>query len=323
MTAANAQVEAISADACYRCGYELRGIADDQPCPECGLLAERSRRESDELHHTRPGWLKRLSAGVWLILLAIVVGALAPALLAGSASVRSRMAVGIGGTSPVAYAVYMHVGWFGVDVAALLLLGGVLLVTSREGYAPADQADARRRRLIRLLAVVPLIAVALLHVDAQLAAGALWSRRPRSWGPPEGSYTFAAFVLATIGCSPLPLLLYLQLRSLAKRARSAHLAEHCLIVGTGNALTLLYIPAFAFVFKNAERWGLGHTWTTRSNVSLVLLLAVFVSAILFGMWNLYLLIRFAVAFAAASRKLRKAWHLADRSDPFGADRPAY
>ena len=29
-------------DECYRCGYALIGIANDQACPECGLLAERS-----------------------------------------------------------------------------------------------------------------------------------------------------------------------------------------------------------------------------------------------------------------------------------------
>ncbi len=46
---------------CYRCGYVLHGIADDQPCPECGLLAERSRRVSDELHDTRPRWLARIA----------------------------------------------------------------------------------------------------------------------------------------------------------------------------------------------------------------------------------------------------------------------
>ena len=40
-------------DECYRCGYNLLGIADDQACPECGLLAQRSRRVTDELHDTR------------------------------------------------------------------------------------------------------------------------------------------------------------------------------------------------------------------------------------------------------------------------------
>jgi hypothetical protein len=50
-----------------------------------------------------------------------------------------------------------------------------------------------------------------------------------------------------------------------------------------------------------------------------MVLAVVVSSLLFAMWNLYLLVRFAIAFAVASRKRRKAWHLADRSDPFATE----
>src|SRR5580765_3129732 len=67
-----------TADACYRCGYDLRGIADDQPCPECGLLARRSRRPTDELHNSRPRWLRRISRGANLILLAILIAAVWP-----------------------------------------------------------------------------------------------------------------------------------------------------------------------------------------------------------------------------------------------------
>ena len=73
-------------DGCLRCGYNLSGIANDQPCPECGLLAERSRRITDELHQTRPKWLKRLSRGVWLIVLALLLPV--PLLMAPQAAVR-------------------------------------------------------------------------------------------------------------------------------------------------------------------------------------------------------------------------------------------
>src|SRR5688500_7930513 len=73
--AAHATVEA---DDCYRCGYALHGIADDQPCPECGLLARRSRRVTDDLHRTRPRWLRRITIGVALLLVAIVLIATLP-----------------------------------------------------------------------------------------------------------------------------------------------------------------------------------------------------------------------------------------------------
>ena len=58
MTLASEQLQ--QRDECYRCGYDIRGIASDQPCPECGLLAERSRRVTDELHNTRPTWLRTI-----------------------------------------------------------------------------------------------------------------------------------------------------------------------------------------------------------------------------------------------------------------------
>jgi hypothetical protein len=64
--------ESTVTDACYRCGYPLVGIANEQACPECGLLAERSRRVSDELHDARPQWLRKLSLGTKLILIGLV-----------------------------------------------------------------------------------------------------------------------------------------------------------------------------------------------------------------------------------------------------------
>jgi hypothetical protein len=251
---------------------------------------------------------------VRLILLAIGLAVIWPLALAVG---QEQMTVAIAGTSSNAYAVWIHLMWAGGDLAVLVLLGGVWLLTSREGYAPADRADAWRRRLLRIVALAPLGALALLHLTSQLSANAL---ARRGIGGPDafnGPLPIIAFCLATLGGAPFPVLLYLQLRSLAKRARSAHLAEHCVIVGVGNALTLVYIPVLALVMIIAERWGWGHVW--RNTGSLLMVLAMSVLACLFAIWNLYLLVRFAIAFAVASRKLRKAWHLADRSDPFATE----
>src|SRR5207253_1066769 len=121
------------------------------------------------------------------------------------------------------------------------------------------------------------------------------------------------FLCGFIGCAPLPILLFYQLRSLAKRARSAHLAEHCAIVGWGVGAALVYTGGLVVLFDNATRLGLGSYWTSRSNVSLILGLIPLVAFSLFILWSLYLLIRFAVAFGKASRKLRATWNCADRS----------
>ena len=49
---------------CVRCGYDLRTTADNQPCPECGLLAIRSRQVSAHLDETTPAWLGRINVGL-------------------------------------------------------------------------------------------------------------------------------------------------------------------------------------------------------------------------------------------------------------------
>jgi hypothetical protein len=310
------------ADACYRCGYELRGIADDQPCPECGLLAGRSRRPTDELHNTRPGWLRRLSWGVWLILLSMAAGVAWPFVTAILRELvirivwRNGRPVYVPRSTNLSWSIYgswYHLPWLGADLAALILLVGILLLSSREGYPPTDQADAWRRRLLRLLAIVPLAALALMHVASQSALKASTGKGYFLLHPNLGVLESIAFLLVTVGCAPLPILLYIQLRSLAKRARSAHLAEHCVIVGVGNSLTLLYIAIYAPLQEYAERLGFGDFWSSRSSVALALELFLAVLACLFALWNAYLLLSFAVAFGCAARRLRSQWRKSDRA----------
>src|SRR5688500_7602255 len=127
--AAHATVEA---DDCYRCGYALVGIADDQPCPECGLLAERSRRPTDELHNTRPRWHRRLALGAWLVLLVIAIvpvwaGVMEPVeeFLEDVPFVSKTM-----GSTRSEWTIPL----LGLYAAAGLLLAAAFLLTAPEGY---------------------------------------------------------------------------------------------------------------------------------------------------------------------------------------------
>ena len=290
---------------CYRCGYDLRGIDDAQPCPECGLLAARSRRATDELHNTRPRWLRRLGWGVRLMLLAIAVAVVWPAFL------------GMLYSMPVPL-VMARRWWFwewlpllGYDTAALLLWLGAALLSSREGYAPADDDDVVLRRTLPIAAAAPLLGLSLAHVELIL-------RSRRGWAPYSDEWTLLEMAipfLLTVGSIPLPLLVFARLRGLAKRARSAHLAEHCLIVGSGASASLLIGLVMLVIFEHAESWGWGYLWTSRSNAAVALMLLIAVCAFLFTMWSMYLLGRFALAFFAASRTLRRAWTRDDRSQP--------
>ena len=278
-------------DECYRCGYDLRGIANDGACPECGLVAERSRRITDELHDTRPRWLRSLSRGINLIMLAIV------AMFAG----------------PIVATIFDSVlapwGWWnfyiplaGYDLAAICLFVGVILVTRPEGYAPADRADQRLRKLLRVAAIVPVLAAGLLTaID--------WNLN-RVWVTEREVDTLMVIFLVLFAF--VPLLLFLHLRGLARRAHSAHLAEHCVIVGVGAFASTLDVAAVVVIMNNPQWLRLNPHWQQQP-IQLVMLLILSVAGCLFVLWSLYLLVRFAIAFWIASATLRRKWTRDDRS----------
>jgi hypothetical protein len=296
------------ADECYRCGYALVGIADDQACPECGLLAERSRRVTEELHNTRPRWLRQLSLGTSLILLALLMLPLSPAItVAVLSALRS--------SGQYFYLSWQHAKYAGLDGFAVLLLLGTLSLTRPEQYDSADRADRNLRRALRICAAAVLLALAMLHLDSYLMVRS-WSPftiRQTSYAPRWSSLALAAAALAAAAGIALPLLLFRHLRGLAKRARSAHLAEHCTIVGIGTSLSLVYAAIVWLIIENAERAGLGQRFINQSNAWLVLMLILLTAGGLFILWSLYLLTRFAIAFHIAARKLRKQWRRDDRA----------
>ena len=298
-----------TADACYRCGYDLRGIADDQPCPECGLLAGRSRRPTDELHNSRPRWLRNLSRGVWLILIAIV----APLLwLWLYTTFRAQLWSLYGpGMPPWQIELLDALPMLGYDLPAFLLLGGVLLLTTREGYEPADRADHKRRIWLRILAKFPLIGLLAEHFLMHRMSQQIF--RNIAAIDRLGLWTFIVPVATLLACAPLPILLFAQLGSLANRARSAHLAEHCKIVGIGSAVAFVYLAAVIVIFEVADKYHFGTYWTGRSWVAMALQLLSATAAALILLWSFYLMLRFALAFRRAAKQLRTQWKRDDRA----------
>lgn len=291
-------------DDCYRCGYPLLGIGDEQACPECGLLARRSRRTTDELHDTRPRWLNRISRGANLILLALVAGSVWPFLWAWAAETTAGRIVPAQRAGLVHELMYL--------LAAATLFAGTWLLSTADGYPPADGADRRLRRSLRIAAVAPSVVMVLYLIVREAIMDALGRR---------GFYRALPIVdivlpvLSALLCAPLPLLIFMRLRGLAKRARSAHLAEHCLIVGIGASCALLCFAAFVVLSGNAEQLRLGQNWIGRSQVALGLMTVLGTGALLFTMWSVYLFVRFAVAFRGAARELHGRWRTDDRSLP--------
>jgi hypothetical protein len=270
---------------CHRCGYDLRGIPDDHPCPECGLLAERSRRTTDELHNTRPRIVRAISMGADLVLLAIILAIVWLLLL------------------PVTSWWPVHWPMLYLMIVAGVLLWGTILLTRREGYWSTDRANRPLRAGLRISACAPLSALALLWMAFALHA--------RYWLDPRTAVMKqAAFWLGTVGLVPLPLFLFFHLRRLAKRLRNPHLAEHCAIVGTGASAAILYGTACILIFGCAPHLWIDHIW-----LSFLLIFLVDLAVPLFTLWSIYLLVRFAIAFQIAARQSRRQWMCDDRARP--------
>ena len=275
------------ADACLRCGYDLRGIADDAPCPECGLLAGRSRMPSDELRHARPRWLATLSAGTWLTLLAWAMPAAGVAVVRDVAWDALRInpyrsqSTWLDPQVLVAFA-----------VPASFLAVGLWLLTRPEGRPVADAAGRRLRLILRAFGFIPLLMVAGF-------GWARWSNATWLGGLPENAPLQALAALA-----PLPALTFLHLRRLARRALNPSLAEHCLIVGTAASLGLL-APLLLPLFTDRT-----YPWI-RSDPYLMVAFGIVAAALLLFLWAGLALLRFAVAFARAGRAAKRAWAAAD------------
>jgi hypothetical protein len=240
---------------------------------------------------------------VWLLLGAIVAAVAAP-------MVMQALYWWVTGWR-FTFTAYRHVEPVGFDVAALLLLWGVWLLTSREGYPPADQADRKFRRLLWWAALPPALAMLIFHAATELSANGIFGAALRTPVGNVSLYDFASY-LAGVGSIPLPLLLFRRLRDLALRARSAHLAEHCTIVGIGASGAVAFAVACMFVSDHAEDW-LGTYWTSRSQVWITITALMATAALLFVIWSVYLLIRFAVRFGRASGELKRRWMMQDRS----------
>lgn len=293
--------DASAHDLCYRCGYDLAGIDDETPCPECGLLGRRSRRPTDELHYTRPRRLRRISRGTNLLLLAALLFGMSPAL----AVVLTKLSYAM---LPIRGAAWVlpHVPLLAVHAAALCTLAGVWLLASKEGYPPADRVDRVRHILLRIVSISPIVGATAKSIERHLIFnGGYWGVYDYTWNPM--AIAMAASMAGTIA---LPVLVFATLRDLATRARSAHLAEHCTIVGMGTSAVLAYGVLLVALFYAGA---FDVKWLQRSRPGMGLMLALFVGGLLFAIWSVYLLVRFAIAFRRTSRQLRGAWRADDRA----------
>ncbi len=308
-----------SADECLRCGYSLLGIANDQPCPECGLVASASRRLTGDLHETRPQWLRSLWRGVLLLILAILMAGFTPFYERPMYNWTYALARRMGYSWPTLMWVQAMVPVVWMSVMGALFLAGVLLLSVRERYEPADREDRLLRKFLRIAALATLLALALVQYQSwvDFRYPRYMMANPSAWQPAE----LAAMAFGLSGVVPMPLLLFSRLQGLAQRARSAHLAEHCMIVGIGTTFAVVYAIAAWVALAHGNEW-FGDYWMERSKSVIYVMLGTALPACLFGLWSLYLLARFGWAFGKASRELKRKWDAADRSQVSASPIPA-
>lgn len=125
---------------CGRCSYNLRGLAPDARCPECGTAVALSL-QGNWLHLADPIWLRRLRLGaalkLWGLLVGVFVGVAAGAMTALAAPARVFIAAGALG------------GLFG--------LAAIFLITSPEPTIGRAEDSITLRKVVRICAVVAFL----------------------------------------------------------------------------------------------------------------------------------------------------------------------
>jgi hypothetical protein len=170
----------------------------------------------------------------------------------------------------------------------------------------ADQADHKRRRAMRILAITAL-ATLLLSVPLLLAHGS-----------DDRVNRLQLIVASLIGVeiSPLFLLLFLQLRSIAARMGRKFNRHDLLVGGLVGVVAMFLGSATELTHAISDYIGpvgplLGSA--DGSIVAVVTIICLLSSAISFYCWCIYILMKFILAFGKASSELRRRWAIYDLS----------
>jgi hypothetical protein len=248
---------------CIACGYDLRGLAEDGACPECGTSVARSRM-GDRLAGADPGWLKRIALGqtmvsvglsaclcsIVLVLIAVVLMAILRATITPAPIVVTLALV------PAAIAFYG-----GLLACAI----GAFPVTSLDPRSTLTEATLSPRRVARW-AMVALLTV----VTAIYALRFLWPVA-QPVGVRMLHVVVIAFTLAVLMSAGLRHLASLLIRTdreeLVKQTTTLERRLRWLIPLTG----VLLLPSMALGRDNGLRAPIGCA-------SIIAILALFSSA---------------------------------------------
>lgn len=152
---------------CRECSFNLRGLAEDGRCPECGAPVWRALR-GELLVYAGAAYLASLRRGLLCILLATLAGVLLDVGIAAVAMVVNIRGVATGGMFDVPPMLEAMGALAELPLTGVLLYGWWLFSEPDPGQLPNRQEDTARRvvRVTTIILVVGTIGNAIAQAFA-------------------------------------------------------------------------------------------------------------------------------------------------------------
>jgi len=138
---------------CRRCGYNLRGLAVERSCPECGTAIEWTL-QGWKLRFANPQWVAALKRGAdalcWVSLLSL-----------------GQVALLVLAVLPNDGMLLPWIGWL-AGITLLVLLRAIWLLTAPEPFVNADAAPINNRRVTRYAGSAAVLVALFVLVRIQV-----------------------------------------------------------------------------------------------------------------------------------------------------------
>ncbi len=257
---------------CLHCGYNLRGMAADKRCPECGMEVGRSLR-GDQLRYSDPRWVRTIARGANLIMWSVI--AFVAMILLGIvvSLVLAENHAYVPDILPIIFQLLLL-------LPAVLFAAGVWIVTIPE-FGVLESSGWSLRNVLRW-AMVFFVPISILDISLHN----VWTM----------DATVLDLAAALVGLVVI-VTLFLYAHRLTIRIPDYELAIQIRIVTWGDGICLAgYILLIVFVHAS----GINRTINGFRDIA-VLALALLIGLLVFIIWSFILTIRCRSASYAAAK----------------------
>ncbi|MEO1008936.1 MAG: hypothetical protein AAFX79_10225 [Planctomycetota bacterium] len=282
---------------CISCGYELTGLAPEGACPECGEPVARSLR-GDFLAFCGRDYLRTLARGLkmarWGLATMVIIFLVSVVLVVLVGVAGAGFGAGGGGGGPAAALGIGIVAWFlvaglGGLTALILLLVGLWFASTRDPGKP-DHEDPRSRRVLRGMIIAYIVVTGVSWLFAGIGAVNPASATGALFTGLNGLATIAGLIVLVVFLVALSR----YLRTLADRVPDKIARRHAKRIVTGLILFAIGIGlAFAGLFVGLVGGGT------------VVIVATIIGGLLYFLSALFVLAAVYNAFVRLSRATSK------------------